>query len=100
MAAEKGPFTLPRFCSKFGRSLPLCVSVEKGHHSDDEGQSISTGEMYNLHIVKHTKIVELISQDGTTYNFPLNSSVQFAPVFSEGDEKQSNSSKYLGKWQT
>ena len=91
MPVEKGPFTLPEFVSKFGRSLPLCVSVEKGHHSDDERESIGMGERYVLHLVKHTKVVELRSPDGTTYNFPLSSSVQFAPIFKDADEKVSDS---------
>lgn len=47
------------------------------------------GEMYNLHLVKHAKVVELRDPNGMTYNFPLSSSVQFAPIFSKGDERES-----------
>ena len=88
-ARDTGPFTLPELVSKFGRSLPLCVSVENGYQTDDERESIGMGEMYNLHLVKHAKVVELRDPNGMTYNFPLSSSVQFAPIFSEGDERES-----------
>ena len=83
---EKGPFTLPEFVSKFGHSLPLCVSVEKGFQSDDERESIAMGDSYNLHLVKRSKVVELREASGETHNIPLSSSLQFAPVFNDSDD--------------
>ena len=87
---DKGPFTLPEFVEKFGRRLPLCVSVERGWHSDDERQSIAMGDTYNLHLAKRSKVIELRDASGTTYNIPLSSSFQFAPVFRDTDEGESD----------
>ena len=80
---DKGPFTLCEFVSKCGHILPLRVSVEKGYHGDDEMQSIAMGDTYNIHFVKHSKVVVLRDSTGVTYNIPLNSPVQFAPVFND-----------------
>ena len=80
---DKGPFSLRTFVSKYGHVLPLRLSVEKGHHSGDERRSIAMGDMYNVHFVKHCQVAVLRDATGTTYNIPLSSSLQFAPIFSD-----------------
>ena len=61
---DKGPFTLSEFVSKFSRSLPLCVSVERGYHSDDERHCIANGDKYDVHFVKRSKVAVLKDSTG------------------------------------
>lgn len=78
---DRGPFTLTQFISKYGHSLPLCVSVERGYQSDDERYCIGMGDEYNIHFVKRSKVVILKDSSDVTYNIPLSSPMQFTPLF-------------------
>lgn len=69
------PLTLTTFVSKYAQSLPLRITVEKGHHS------IATGDTYEVHYVKHNQAALLQDASGMTHTISLNSAVQFAPVF-------------------
>lgn len=91
---DKGPFSLRTFVSKYGHVLPLRVSVEKGHHSGDERRSIAMGDMYNVHFVKHCQVAALKDSNGTTYNIPLSSSLQFAPIFSDSEPNSETEKRF------
>ena len=89
----KGPYSLTSFVAKYGDVLPLRISVEKGHHGDNETQSIAMGDTYNVHFVKHSQVAVITDQSGATYNFPLSSPAELAPIFdvdSNSDEKVSS----------
>ena len=72
--------TLPNLTSKY--SLPLCVQVVKGfvRKPGEEGATAS-GEVYNIHFVKHTKVVRTIDCHGNTHNVPLNSAARFGIIY-------------------
>ena len=72
--------TLPDLISKY--SLPLCVQVVKGfvRKRGEEG-AIASGEVYNIHFVKHTKVVRTIDCHGNTHNVPLNSAARFGIIY-------------------
>ena len=72
--------TLPDLISKY--SLPLCVQVVKGFvgKRGEEG-AIASGEVYNIHFVKHTKVVRTIDCHGNSYNMPLNSAARFGIIY-------------------
>ena len=72
--------TLPDLTSKY--SLPLCVQVVKGfvRKRGEEG-AIASGEVYNIHFVKHTKVVRTIDCHGNTHNVPLNSAARFGIIY-------------------
>ena len=57
------------------------MKVKKGYLGGDEKHSIATEDMYNVHFVKRTKVAVLKDRRGASFNIPLNSAVQFAPVF-------------------
>lgn len=78
---DQGPYTLSSFVSKYARSLPLRITVEQGHDGDDERHSIAAGDVYDIHFVKSTKVALLQDASGMTHTIPLNSAVQFGPIF-------------------
>ena len=92
---DKGPFTLSEFVSKFSRSLPLCVSVEKGYHSDDERHCIANGDKYDVHFVKRSKVAVLKDSTGTKYSIPLSSPIQFSPIFSKDSSDSDSDSEQI-----
>ena len=72
--------TLPDLISKY--SLPLCVQVVKGFvRKPGEEGAIASGEVYNIHFVKHTKVVRTIDCHGNTHNVPLNSAARFGIIY-------------------
>ena len=83
---EGQPMSLGEFVLECSTLLPLQMKVQKGHHGGDEKHSIATGDVYDVHFVKRTKVVVLRDRRGATFNIPLNSAVQFAPVFSPGND--------------
>ena len=97
LAEEMGPFSLSEFVSKCGRFLPLCITIGKGYEGDNERNSIATGDTYNIHFVKHSKVVVLKDSSNKTYNIPLNSPVQFAPVFHQSVQDDNTSDLIFDK---
>ena len=64
------------------------MTVKKGYHGGDERHSVATDDVYNVHFVKRTKVVVLRDRRGATFNVPLNSAVQFAPVFNPNNNQK------------
>ena len=80
--------TLDNFMLKCVHSLPLRIVVEKGYFVCDERCSIATGDVYNVHFVKRNKVALLRDLGDKVYNIPLNSAIQFGPIFNpKGDLK-------------
>ena len=77
--------TLPAFVFKCSTIIPLQILVQKGYHGGDESYSIATGDVYNVHFVKRTKVVVLQDENGLTFTVPLNSAIQFAPIYNPGN---------------
>ena len=85
---EEVPISLHDFVMKYSTLLPLQMVVKKGYHGGDERHSIATDDVYNVHFVKRTKVVVLEDRRGATFNIPLNSAVQFAPVFHPNNDSK------------
>lgn len=77
--------SLATFVKKFSDSLPLKVCVDKGFCGPDEKGGISAGDQYVIHFLKHTKMVAIADANGQTYKIPLNSAVEFAPLYNPDD---------------
>ena len=73
--------SLPHFVSRYHKSLPLSIRVCRGYCGPSEDTSISEGDHFNVHFVKHTTIVLVEMENGYQYNVPLNSAVPFAVLF-------------------
>ena len=78
--------TLEDFVLEYSTLLPLTMKVKRGYHGGDEKHSIATDDVYNVHFIKRTKVVVLKDRRGATFNIPLNSAVQFAPVFNPSND--------------
>ena len=77
--------SLASFVKRFSDSLPLKVRVDKGFCGPDEKGGISAGDEYIIHFLKRTKMVVIADANGHTYKFPLNSAVEFAPLYNPED---------------
>ena len=73
--------TLPEFVSQYHKSLPLPIRVCRGYCGPSEETSISEGDHFNVHFVKHTTVVLVEMDNGYQYNVPLNSAVPFGILF-------------------
>ena len=77
-------FSLSDFVSKFSGSLPMRVTVQSGICTSTEEAAISSGDIFNIHFPKSTKVVHLTTQDSVqhgTFVIPLNSAVRFALLY-------------------
>lgn len=73
--------TLPEFVSNYHKSLPLPIRVCRGYCGPSEDTSISEGDHFNVHFIKHTTVVLVEMENGHQYNVPLNSAVPFGILF-------------------
>ena len=80
-SANTEKLTLPEFVSKYHKSLPLPIRVCRGYCGPSEETSISEGDHFNVHFVKHTTVVLVEMDNGYQYNVPLNSAVPFGILF-------------------
>ena len=76
------PCQLSHFISKHSNLLPFRVEVCNGFCSSATDLSISQNEKFNLHFVKHTRVIVMRdSENREEYSVPLNSSVPFGIVY-------------------
>ena len=67
---------LSLFLEKRQQDLPLRVKVTSGHHGISEHDSISIGDVFNLHFLKQTTVLEIENDSRHTYYIPWDSAVQ------------------------
>lgn len=53
--------------------------------------------MFNVHLVKHTKVVRLSDSHGTIYSVPLNSSIEFGLVYDPIENSRGSSEALTGE---
>lgn len=80
-SANGEKLTLPAFVSKYHKSLPLPIRVCRGYCGPNEETSISEGDHFNVHFIKHTTVVLVEMENGYRYNVPLNSAVPFGILY-------------------
>ena len=79
---ENYPTRLLDFISRFSYTLPTCIQVTNGFCSNSTDLLISQNERFNLHFIKHTRVITMHDSKYTEhYSVPLNSSVQFGLVY-------------------
>ena len=76
-----GELTLSDFTNLHFHSFPMRVKVCKGFCSNSAEVSMSQGEMFDLHFLKHTKVVVIRDSDRREFFVPLNSSVTLGIVY-------------------
>ena len=73
--------SLQQIVQKHSKSLPARVKVLQGYY----GQNVEliADEIYNVHFVKHQKVVTIKDTQGTVYSVPLASTLHFGLVFTQ-----------------
>ena len=72
---------LPEFVKKYSQSFPLHIKVLRGYCGPSSRLTISTSDTYNIHFIKHTKVVAIKDAHDTPYSIPLNSAIEFGMVY-------------------
>ena len=75
--------SLQQFVRKHSKSLPACVKVIRGYYGQSEDLELITDDLYDVHFVKHQKVVTIKDTQRTVYSVPLASTLQFGLVFNE-----------------
>lgn len=75
--------SLRELVEKYSHSLPLQIKVLRGYSGQTSQLSLSSGDYYNIHFVKHQEVVSMNDKLGFAYTVPLNSSFRFGLVYSE-----------------
>ena len=79
--------TLPLFVARYSKSLPVVVRVCRGFCGATEDTSISEGDQFSIHFVKHTTVVAVKCDNGTQYNVPLNSAIPFGIMYNPHNDQ-------------
>ena len=79
--ATNEKLSLSKFVSLYHKELPIQVRVCKGFCGPSEDTSISEGDHFNVHFVKHTKVVTVEYDNGSRYQIPLNSAIPFGILY-------------------
>ena len=76
------------FIAQHSKRFPLRVKVCKGFCGNSSEVSISQGEVFDFHFLKHNKVVSMRVLHGVEYSVPLSSVIQFGVVYDPyGNEK-------------
>lgn len=79
---------LSDFVALNSRLFPQRIQICKGFYSSSGEVSLSQGEIFDFHFVKHTKVMAVKDEKGVEYSVPLNSSLKFGLLYDPyGNEK-------------
>ena len=87
---------LPEFVKKYSESFPLHIKVLKGYCGPSSRLTISTSDTYNIHFIKHTKVVAIKDAHDTPYSIPLNSAIEFGMVYDPNNNHSKAVNVYEG----
>ena len=74
---------------KFNNHFPLRVKFVEGYCSEDSEHNLSANEMYDIHFIKKTKVINFKDKDGFIHQIPLTSAAMFGLVYNPlGDYDQ------------
>lgn len=89
LLSPKEPLRLSTFLSKYGNLLPMRIRVQDGFCSNSTDLSMSQNECFNLHFVKHTRVVTMKDAVGLEeYSVPISSSVLFGLVYNPHNNEE------------
>jgi len=78
---------LPDFVQRSSKSFPVHIKVLKGYCGPSSRFTISTNDTYNIHFMKHTKVVTIKDAHDTPYSIPLNSAIEFGLVYDPNENR-------------
>ncbi|XP_064390464.1 uncharacterized protein LOC135338305 [Halichondria panicea] len=75
------------FVNKHQDKFPLKIRVCKGFYGHSDRTSVSEGDTFNIHFVKHTKVVHMLDGGGAIYKIPLNSALEFGIMYDPNQKR-------------
>lgn len=72
---ERKETTLNSFFNKRHQDLPLQIKVNTGYMGEAEFDAISAGDVFTLHFLKHSEVIE-VERPNQKYYIPLNSAIK------------------------
>lgn len=79
--------SLQELVEKYSQSFPLQIKVVHGYSGQTCKLSLSSGDYYNIHFVKHQEVVSMNDKLGFNYTIPINTSFQFGIVYLEDNHR-------------
>lgn len=79
--------SLQELVEKYSQSFPLQIKVVHGYSGQTHQLTLSSGDYYNIHFVKHQEVVSMNDKLGFNYTIPINTSFQFGIVYSEDNQR-------------
>ena len=81
--------SLSEFGTKYAKALPLRITVCGGFYGQSDRTTLSGGEMFNIHFIKHTKVVTMKDQRGMPFTVPMHSAIQFGLIYDPFNDNSS-----------
>lgn len=79
--------SLQELVEKYSQSFPLQIKVVHGYSGQTCKLSLSSGDYYNIHFVKHQEVVSMNDKLGFNYTIPINTSFKFGIVYLEDNQR-------------
>ncbi|CAI8046858.1 hypothetical protein GBAR_LOCUS25911 [Geodia barretti] len=76
-----GDLSFEHLIKHYQKSFPLRVYITNGYLGATSRLTISTGDMYNIHFMKSTKVMLFKDSHDTPYSIPLNSAIEFGLLY-------------------
>lgn len=80
---------------KYSGCFPLRIKVLQGYCSDITDVNISTDDVYDIHLVKETKVVSVKSESGMTYRIPLGSPQKVGLIYNPTNDYEKGLNGYV-----
>ena len=80
--------SLQQFVKEYGDKVPVRICILRGFCGSTPRTTISRNDIYDVHFVKHTKVVTISDSAHNTYCIPLNSSIEFSILFNPENNLQ------------
>ena len=93
---KKGELSVQDFGNQYSEELPMQVYVSKGTYGMEDKYSLSTGDVCNIHFMRHRELVEVEDKERQLNLFvPLNSAIKFGIVYNPQDNENEAMKGYL-----
>ena len=76
-----GDLSFEELIKHYQKSFPLRVYMTNGYLGATSRLTISTGDMYNIHFLKKTRVMLFRDTHDTPYSIPLNSAIEFGLLY-------------------
>ncbi len=79
-------YTIKEIITTYSYALPVRVRVLQGYCSDTSEVNISTDDVYNIHSIKHIKMLKVKDGDGMTHRVSLDAPVKIGMIYNPSQD--------------